>query len=138
MKVKIPKHESINEPGAIARVFQVILGNEPFHDQEKEHFWMAVLTTKNTIKAIELVSLGTLNASLVHCRELFRFAILTGAHSIVTIHNHPSGDTSPSGEDQSLTRRILEAGHLLGIELLDHVIIGPPDQYYSFKQTGLI
>ncbi len=138
MKVRVPRHESLTQPAAVAAVFQAILAAEPPHDQDKEHFWLACLNTKHRINFIELISLGTLDASLVHPRELFRFAILKGTSKIVIIHNHPSGDVEPSAEDRTLTTRLAEVGRIVGIELLDHIIIGLPDSHRSLKQEGLL
>ena len=82
-----------------------------------------MLNTQNGLVAYHEVSVGTLNASLVHPREVFRPALLTSAASVILVHNHPSGDCEPSEEDLSITRRLVEAGELLGIGVLDHVII---------------
>jgi DNA repair protein RadC len=140
MKVSVPKHEAVKGPKAIGDVFHAILNAEPIHDQEKEHFWIAGLTTRNHIKYIELVSLGTLNASLVHPREVFRFAVIQGASSIILVHNHPSGEAEPSEDDHALTRRLKEAGYILGIEVLDHIIVGNGEGmdygFCSFKERG--
>jgi DNA repair protein RadC len=85
---------------------------------------------------VELVSLGTLNASLVHPREVYRRAIKTGAFALIIAHSHPSGDCEPSEDDISLTKRLVEAGSIIGVEILDHVIIG--NTILSFKEKGLI
>jgi DNA repair protein RadC len=102
-----------------------------------EHFRTLLLDSKNRVIASELVSTGTLNASLVHPRELFRRAIKASSAAVVLAHNHPSGDPTPSAEDLALTKRLVEAGRLLGIEILDHVIIGD-NRYVSLKERGLI
>jgi DNA repair protein RadC len=88
------------------------------------------------VKYIDLTSLGTLNASLVHPREVFRLAVMQGIASVILGHNHPSGSTEPSEEDLRITRRLVEAGKILGIEILDHVIIAD-NTYLSFKAQGL-
>jgi DNA repair protein RadC len=138
MKVKIPKTESnIVGPSNIADIFRVVLKTEGVADQDKEHFWIVGLTTRSNIKYIELVSLGTLNSALVHPREVFRMAIMQASSSIVVVHNHPSGNSEASDEDIKLTRRLVEAGKILGIELLDHVIVGD-DYYKSLKEMGII
>lgn len=105
--------------------------------QEKEHFIVLFLNTKNMVTGRETVSIGYLNASLVHPRELFKAAIRQGAASIIVCHNHPSGDTTPSREDISITNRIVEAGELIGISMLDHIIIGG-DSWTSLRERGLI
>jgi DNA repair protein RadC len=140
MKVQIPKNAvPVTDPQAIADVFHSVLNAEPIHDREKEHFWIVGLNTRNNIKYIELVSLGTLNASLVHPREAFRFAVLQGSSSIILAHNHPSDDMNPSEDDLSLTRRLCDAGKILGIEVLDHIIVANnTNGYTSFKVRGLM
>ena len=103
----------------------------------KEYFKIAILDTKNQILSIENISVGTLNASIVHPRDVFKVAIKRNANSIILIHNHPSGDTKPSGEDISITNRLIDAGNLLGIRVLDHIIIGD-NTFISFKEKKLI
>lgn len=102
---------------------------------KKEHFVCLFLNTKNHIIAQETLSIGTLNASLVHPREVFRAAIKCSSASIICVHNHPSGDPTPSPEDISLTKRLAEAGRLVGIEILDHLIIGD-GRFVSLKEHG--
>ena len=104
---------------------------------KKEHFKIAILDTKNQIISIENISIGTLNASIVHPRDVFNIAIKKNANSIILVHNHPSGDTSPSDEDINVTNRLVEAGKLLGIKVLDHLIIGD-NRYLSFKEERLM
>jgi len=103
----------------------------------KEHFKIAILDTKNQVLAIENISIGTLNASIVHPRDVFKIAIKRNANSIILIHNHPSGDPSPSNEDISITNRLIDAGNLIGIKVLDHIIIGD-NKYISFKEKNLV
>lgn len=101
---------------------------------EEERFKILLLDTKNRLIRDETVSMGTLNASLVHPREVFRSAIRASSAAVIVCHNHPTGDCRPSHEDRETTRRIKEAGELVGIRLLDHVIIGDGD-HYSFKDS---
>ena len=103
----------------------------------KEYFKIAILDTKNQIIVIENISVGTLNASIVHPRDVFKIAIKRNANSIILIHNHPSGDTTPSNEDISITNRLIDAGNLIGIKVLDHIIIGD-NKFLSFKEKNLI
>lgn len=103
----------------------------------KEYFKIAILDTKNQILAIENISIGTLNASIVHPRDVFNMAIKRNANSIILIHNHPSGDPQPSTEDINITHRLTEVGNLIGIKVLDHIIIGD-NKYISFKEKNLI
>ena len=102
-----------------------------------ERFIALALSSKNHVVAILPVSSGSLNASIVHPRELFQRAILSNCASLIIAHNHPSGDPNPSAEDITLTRRLVEAGQLLDIQILDHIILGFPG-YVSFKEKGLI
>jgi DNA repair protein RadC len=103
----------------------------------KEHFVCLFLNTKNQVIGKETLSMGSLNASIVHPREVFLAAIKRSSASIVCAHNHPSGDPTPSPEDIQITQRLAEAGHLLGIELLDHIIIGDRTSV-SLKEQGYL
>lgn len=116
-------------------VFNLLAPEMLFADREQ---FMAIhLNTKNRVLHIETVSIGTLNSSIVHPRELFKNAIKRSAAAIIIAHNHPSGDVSLSIEDKEITKRLTEVGKLLGIEILDHVIIGG-GHFFSFKEKGLI
>lgn len=103
----------------------------------QEHFTCLFLNTKNQIIGKETVFVGSLNASIVHPREIFRKAIQRASAAIICLHNHPSGDPSPSVEDRNVTRRLKEAGRILGIDVLDHIIIGE-QRFYSMKENGLM
>lgn len=105
-------------------------------DSDREVFVVVALDTKNQPTAIQTVSIGTLNASMVHPREVFKMAILSNAASIIVAHNHPSGDTKPSQEDINVTNRLSDAGNLLGVKLLDHLIIGE-NSFTSFREKGI-
>ncbi|PLX92332.1 MAG: DNA repair protein RadC [Desulfuromonas sp.] len=105
--------------------------------ETKEHFVTLHLDTKNKIVCVDQVSVGSLNASVVHPREVLKTALLSSAAAIVLIHNHPSGDPEPSCEDTLLTTRLKECCELLGIRCLDHVIVCS-DEYVSFADRGLI
>ncbi len=105
--------------------------------EEREHFFTVLLNTKNHCLGIEEVSVGSLNSSIVHPREVFRAAIRRSAAALIIAHNHPSGDCTPSREDLEVTRRLTEAGRLLGIDVLDHVIFGD-GVILSFKEKGLM
>jgi len=102
---------------------------------KQEVFKVLILNTKNVLLKIEKVTVGTLNASLIHPRELFRPAIRLGANSIILVHNHPSGDPAPSPEDIQVTRKLVSAGEIVGIEIQDHVIVGD-SSYISLKEKG--
>jgi len=103
---------------------------------DKEHFKILLLNTKNHVVQVHTVSIGSLNASVVHPRECFRPAIAAQAAAVVLVHNHPSGDPEPSPEDVNLTRRLVAAGDLLGIKVLDHVIIAGT-RYASIMEKGV-
>lgn len=113
------------------------LFHDRFRGEKQEHFLAVILDTKNRIIREILVSKGTLNGSLVHPREVFAPAIRERAASVLVIHNHPSGDPSPSHEDIEITHRLRETGDLIGIPLLDHVILGE-DNFVSLKERNLI
>ena len=102
---------------------------------DREQFLVCCLDAKNCCIGVNIVSIGTLTLSIVHPREVFKPAILLNAAAIIAVHNHPSGDPTPSPEDQTLTTRLREAGELLGIRLLDHLILGD-DRLYSFADQG--
>lgn len=103
----------------------------------QELFVVLFLNTKHEVIAEKDVFKGTLDASLVHPREVFREAVRVSAHALILAHNHPSGDPSPSREDEAVTRRFLEAGRILGIDVLDHIIIGD-GRYVSMREMNLI
>ena len=116
--------------------FELIKGELMF--LTKEHFVTIFLNTKNhVIGRPETISIGSLNAAIVHPREVFKAAIRRSSASIIVAHNHPSSDVTPSPEDISLTRRLHEAGLAIGIDLLDHLVVSH-SKYYSMKEAGLI
>jgi len=106
-------------------------------DKKKEHFYALLLDTKNRNIAEELVSVGILDASLIHPREVFKAAISANCRSMILVHNHPSGDCEPSGADKEVTKNLLEVGEILGIDVLDHVIVGK-DNYMSMKECKMM
>jgi DNA repair protein RadC len=107
-------------------------------DVDREHFVIILLNQKNRVIGIHTVSIGSLTASVVHPREVFKPAILSNCASLVLAHNHPSTDCQPSKEDRAITARLVEAGRLLGIAVLDHVIISGTGKYLSFADEGLL
>ena len=106
-------------------------------DKKNEYFYAILLDTKNVIISKEVISIGILDASLVHPREAFKLAVKKSAKSIIFAHNHPSGDYTPSNDDFKTTQRLVQAGAILDIEVLDHIIIGK-DGYYSFKKENFL
>lgn len=116
-------------------VSRVLLGR--YSDKKKEHFGILILDSKNHLKKEEIISIGGLNANLVQPRELFHSALMELAAAIILFHNHPSGDPQPSQQDIKLTKRMIEAGKLLGIDVLDHIVIGA-NSYISMKDKEFI
>ncbi|ACD90857.1 MAG: DNA repair protein RadC [Chlorobium limicola] len=106
-------------------------------DETKEHLFVLHLNTKNRVIRHDIVSVGTLNASLIHPREVFKSAIRESAHAIILVHNHPSGDVEPSNADRQVTEILKKAGAILQIELLDHVIVGK-ENWFSFREHSLL
>ncbi len=122
--------ERLTSPDKVAKACVDYLGN-----YDREHFIVILLNTKARIIGVNTVSIGSLNASIVHPREVFKPAVILGAASVILVHNHPSGDPSPSQEDLEVTKRLADAGRILGITVLDHLIIGD-NCYFSFKERG--
>lgn len=114
------------------------LGRKFLEEADREQVMVCCLDTKNQPVSMNVVSVGCLNSTIVHPREIFKVAILSNAASIIMFHNHPSGDPEPSKEDISISKRIKEAGTLMGIELIDHLIIGSERRYCSLKEKGLL
>lgn len=109
----------------------------PYTAARKEHFLALHLNTRHVVVREELVSVGSLSASIVHPREVFRCAITEAAASLILVHNHPSGDPTPSDDDISITLRLAEVGELVGIPVVDHVVLGD-GRFYSFRAAKLI
>ena len=131
--------EILSSAKAVADLISSVLAMESEFDQEREHFWTIGLNAKNRVQFIDLVSLGSLTGSLIHPRETFRLAVSRGVASILVAHNHPSGDPTPSRDDIAVTGRLKSAGDILGIQLLDHVIIGNDSgQFISLKEQGVV
>lgn len=122
----------IRTPEDVHRVMEPYFAELPC-----EHFVAILLNTKNHVLAVTTVSVGSLNASIVHPREVFQRAILANSASIILVHNHPSGDPTPSPEDISLTKALVEAGKLLDIGVLDHIIVGD-NCFASLKERGCL
>lgn len=114
-----------------------VLVMEEMRGMKQEHLKVILLNTKNMVIGIKNVFIGTLNSSIVHPREIFFYAIKKNSASIILCHNHPSGDPSPSGEDENVTLRLKKCGELLGIQLVDHLIIGN-GIFISLKEKGIL
>ena len=107
-------------------------------DSDREKFVVACLDTKKQPVNISVVSIGSVNSAIVHPREVFKVAMLSNASKIICFHNHPSGNLKCSKEDENITNRLKECGEILGIELVDHIIIGDNDTYFSFKENCMM
>ena len=105
---------------------------------DREVFFVMCLNTKNHVVAVHRCHVGSLNSSIVHPREVFKSAILNNAASVIVAHQHPSGDITPSMEDINVTKRLVEAGKLLGIEVLDHLVVNNDNSFTSLKERGYI
>lgn len=127
------ERKKVSRPAVAAEVLR-----EYLNGVDREHFVVLLLDTQNQIIGIHTVTVGTLDASLIHPREAFKPAILANAASVLLAHNHPSGDPAPSAEDRAVTRQLRSAGSLLGIEVLDHIIVGDGCRYYSFSEAGAL
>lgn len=126
------KKFTLGSPESVVKLAKPIL-----KDKKKEYFLVFPLDSRNQIMKEEIVSIGSSNASIAHPREIFKQTIANNAISIILVHNHPSGDPEPSEEDKKITKQLVDAGKILGIEVLDHIIIGQ-ESFTSFKDKGLI
>ncbi len=137
VKEKVEKYEL---PRAIMNpedAYKAITDITSVEEEAQEVFGILILNTKNKIVAVHEVSRGTLNSSLVCPREVFKPAVLHNAAAIICFHNHPSGDPEPSKEDIRTTKRLVEAGEIMGIKIFDHIIVGD-DGYVSLKERGVV
>lgn len=127
---------TINSP---ADIRDLLTKHMEIHLEAEEVFIMVTVDTKHRVTGIFEVSRGSLSSSLVHPREVFKRALLMNASKIFVAHNHPSGDVTPSQDDIAITKRLKEAGEVLGVSLLDHLIIGDTsEKYYSFAEAELL
>jgi DNA repair protein RadC len=126
--------KSIANPATAAEIINQVFDME---NQPNEVFAILCLNTKNKIVGVHTISIGSLNASIVHPREVFKAALLNNAASIILAHNHPSGHPEPSQEDIETTKRLVKAGEIIGIKVLDHIIIGDR-RYISLGERGLM
>jgi len=131
--VKLAGRPQARVPAEAAAMLAQYIG-----EVDREVFVIAMLTIRHRVIGVHTVSVGCLTSSLVHPREVFKPAILAGSAAILAAHSHPSGDPEPSPEDISLTRRLAAAGQLLGIELLDHVVLGEAGRFVSLRERGVL
>ncbi|MBT7915123.1 hypothetical protein HN588_14585 [Candidatus Bathyarchaeota archaeon] len=137
--LEIRENQRLDSPSEVAKVLQAI----GLDRLEQEHFVCFHLDTKHSIKAYTVVTIGLVDRSHVHAREVFRLAIMNGSSRVLLAHNHPSGDATPSEQDIDCNRKLVAAGKIIGIDVLDHVIIGTstasrPKAYLSFREEGLL
>lgn len=128
------KGTQIIQPDKAAEVFRAVLNMSDVIDREKEHLWVMGLNIRNKIIYIECVSMGIISETLVHPREVFKRSILNNASSILICHNHPSQEASPSDNDFKTTKQLTQAGEIIGIKVLDHIII-TQNSYYSITNA---
>ncbi len=134
MEIKLLQvKESTGNSVGNARMVAELMAEEAKAD--RECFWVLHLNAKNEIIEKELVSMGTVSSSLVHPREVFKKAILNGSSGIITVHNHPSSNPTPSKDDRTIWTRLDEAGKIMGIQVLDHLIVSPSGKYFSGKEN---
>ncbi|HKL42472.1 MAG TPA: DNA repair protein RadC [Clostridia bacterium] len=126
------KRLKITSPNDVCNIFM-----DELRYDKKEKFIIVLLNTKSEIISKELISIGNLNSSIVHPREVYKYAIKKSAASVLFIHNHPSGNPDPSKNDKNITKRLTEVGEIIGINVIDHIIIGN-NRYFSFKENNLI
>ena len=143
-RINIVSIKMVKESSFLYQTRQILSPNDAYEmikeqleGLDREQFIIACLNTKNEPTNISVVSVGSLNKAIVHPREVFKTAILSNAASIMAFHNHPSGETTPSQQDIQLTNRLYQAGELLGIKLLDHLIIGD-GRFTSLKEKGYL
>jgi DNA repair protein RadC len=123
------KEQPMNSPESVVKILK------EFKEKDKEFFVVLGVDTKNFIKFREIVSIGTLDSALVHPREIFKKAIINSCKAIILSHNHPSGDPTPSIEDDILTKRLEDVGDIIGIPILDHIILGK-EEHYSYNSEN--
>lgn len=137
MLITFDKTISITTPQDISKILQAWLKTLDKVEREKEHFFVISLNVRSKIKNIDIVSIGMVDAVLVHPREVYRRAIMEASAQVLVAHNHPSGICEPSGEDIEVTKRLRNTGEVVGIPLVDHIVFSDTD-YYSFVHNGLL
>ena len=132
----------LDTPEKTEQFFRQVIMTEENFEWNKEHVIVALVNTRLMVQGYNVVSVGTVNESSAHPREILRPVIMGGAYGFILFHQHPSGDPSPSRSDETMTRRMVEAANLMQIRFLDHIIVGLPRlgcaSYYSFRESGLI
>ena len=124
------------EPFKTGQDVGAYLVRQGYADRDREAFVVLLLDVKHRVIAEEVVTIGILDGALIHPREVFKAAVAGSAAGIIVAHNHPSGDLKPSGQDREVTKRLRDAGKILGIPVVDHVIVGPTGGHFSFREQG--
>lgn len=136
------EYKKLDSPERLAEFWKEHVTSHSIFDPEKEHVVMIALDTRLAVKGWHIVSIGSINESVASPREVYRPAIAHAAYGIVLMHNHPSGDPAPSRGDVAVTNKLKEAGSILEIRLIDHIIMGKPQpgrtEYYSFLESGIL
>ena len=137
MNIRVKPNTKIESPEDLYEIMQRILKREQKTDRDREHFWTISLNNANTVLNIELVSMGSINATIIEPMEVYSIPLQKRATRVMLVHNHPAGTLKPSKSDKDITNRLIQAGRILHIEVLDHVIITEAS-FYSFSQSGLL
>ncbi len=137
MNIRVKPNTKIESPEDLYEIMQRILKREQKTDRDREHFWTISLNNANTVLNIELVSMGSVNATIIEPMEVYSIPLQKRATRIILVHNHPAGTLKPSKSDKDITNRLIQAGRILHIEVLDHIII-TEESFYSFTQSGLL
>lgn len=130
--------ELCNEPQKALAAWSAHVVTSPWYHDNKEHLVVLTLDTKHRLTGYHLVALGSLNETIAHPREVLRPVIVCGAYGFILMHNHPSGDATPSEADRRLTLRLNEAAQIMLVHFIDHVIVGDAGKYFSFREGGLL
>ena len=129
---------ALDSPEAVAAFWREAVAARPWFDPEKEHMAVLVLDTRLRLKGWHLAGIGTVNESLCHPREILRPVLVAAGYAFVMAHNHPGGDPAPSESDRLVTRRVKDAASVLMVRLLDHVVVGTGERFFSFRAAGLV
>jgi len=132
-----PGSMRVDDPVSAVAYWREKIAVMPWYDPEREMCVSVMLNTRLSAIGHTLVGIGSLNECTVHPRDVFRAAVAIAAYGVLVIHNHPSGESSPSGADRTITQRLVEAGKIIQISLLDHVIVGA-NSHFSFREAGLV
>jgi DNA repair protein RadC len=131
-----PPPLALDAPDSVVNAWRTLVATNPWFDPDKEHMVVFVLNTRLGLKGWNVVSVGTVNETTCHPREVLRPVLVAAGHGFVVVHNHPSGDPNPSQADREVTRRLRDAAALMQVRLIDHIIVGSNGRHYSFREAG--